>query len=72
MKIKLNPSNRKVFIHLCDGEVFQFDNVVYMKIETIQAESGIEFNAIDLNDGAAYFFDNEEVIPLKNAVLIAE
>ena len=72
MKIKLNPSNRKVFMHLCDGEVFQFDDVVYMKIETIQAENDIELNAVDLSDGATYYFHNEEVIPLKNAVLIAE
>lgn len=72
MKIKRNPSNRKLFMHLCDGEVFQFDDVVYMKIEAIQAENDIELNAIDLNDGAAYYFHNEEVIPLKNAVLIAE
>lgn len=72
MKIKLNPSNKKLFVCLQDGEVFQFDEVVYMKIETIQAENDIELNAIDLNDGAAYYFHNEEVIPLKNAVLIAE
>lgn len=72
MKIKLNPSNKKLFVCLQDGEVFQFDEVVYMKIETIQVENDIELNAIDLNDGAAYYFHNEEVIPLKNAVLITE
>jgi hypothetical protein len=72
MKIKLNPSNRKIFMHLCDGEVFQFDDVVYMKIEAIQVENEIELNAVDLSDGVTYYFHNEEVIPLKNAVLIAE
>ena len=72
MKIKLNPSNRKIFMHLCDGEVFQFDDVVYMKIEAIQAEGNIELNAVDLTDGATYYFHKEEVNPLKNAVLIAE
>ena len=72
MKIKLNPSNRKTFLHLCDGEVFQFDNVVYMKIEAIQAKNDIELNAVDLSDGATYYFHNEEVVPLKNAVLVAE
>jgi hypothetical protein len=72
MKIKLNPSKRKVFMHLSDGEVFQFDDVVYMKIEAIQGENDIVLNAVDLSDGATYYFYNEEVVPLKNAVLIAE
>lgn len=72
MKIKLNPSNKKIFMHLRDGDVFQFDDVVYMKIETIEAEGNTELNAVDLNDGATYYFYDEEIIPLKNAVLTAE
>ena len=72
MKIKVNSVNRKNFSQLCNGEVFMFDETIYMKIEKIFAENDVELNAVDLEDGATYYFGTESVVPLKNAFLTTE
>lgn len=66
MKIKKTELNKILFSELKKGEVFQFDDTLFMVIEEVE-DSSYEFhNAVTLKEGELnYFSEAEEVIKIE-------
>ena len=61
MIITPNYDNMKKFEDIECGDVFEYENTLYMKI----AVPGTINNAVELSDGEALFFnDNKWVLPI--------
>lgn len=61
------------FKEIKQGEVFKYQDDLFMKIEEIEAESENIMNAIFLADGELInFYDHELVFPLKYQLIINE
>lgn len=56
MRIIEEPKTSTVFSELDPGDVFNYDGVWYMKIETIESNGGSYFNAVDLYNGVLEHF----------------
>lgn len=74
IKIKAETSFERNFKDIPIGQVFNFENGVYIKIDEIKMLSGIKVaNAVYLDgerSSAIWFGDEEKVVPYSNAELI--
>ena len=73
MKINRNEKIHRKISELSSGAVFNYGEEVYMLIVGIDAAEAHEFNAINLVDGDATYFDGSMfVLPHPNASLTLE
>lgn len=71
MTIIRNDKNHFDFGNLEKGDVFRYQDNVFMVIKKIESKNGSVYNAIDLEDGElTLFYDDEEVIPLKAELVV--
>lgn len=56
MKIIEEPKTSTVFYELDQGDVFNYDGVWYMKVETVESNEDSYFNAVDLCNGVLEHF----------------
>ena len=62
MKIIEEPKVSITFSEIDPGDVFNYDGVLYMKIETVESNGGSYFNAVELcNGGLEHFPFGSEV-----------
>ena len=66
MEIKVDNNLQNVFEKICQGDVFMWQEVLYMKIEavfgTVNSNCGnCFFNAVRLSDGRLFHFSKETV-----------
>lgn len=60
------------FEELKQGDIFEVDGMIYMKIQTICPDDGDDVNAIYMCDGDATWFRPNERVRLCKAELIVE
>lgn len=75
MKIIKNKDNEYIdFEDLENGAVFTVDDETYfLKIEAIKTIDNCFINAVALDDGeSAFFYHNDNVIPVNAALVIGE
>lgn len=66
VKIKQKETEKIDFYELKKGDVFQYNNIFYMVIETVEDSSYDCYNAVTLNEGElAYFEDTDEIIKIE-------
>lgn len=71
MTIIRNDKNHFEFGNLENGEVFRYQDNVFMVIREVETKNGGIYNAIDLEDGGlTLFYADEEVIPLKAELVV--
>lgn len=73
MKIVADNSFVRIFEDIPVGQVFNFENGIYIKIDEVKTPNGISLaNAVCLDgnhSSAIWFGDEENVIPYTNAEL---
>ena len=72
MKITHKSKQDICFRTVLIGQVFEFDEIMYMRIEDIETCDGDIVNAICLADGEAEQFALDDTIIVRNVELIVE
>lgn len=70
MKIKRENSKRYEFGALNQGDVFEYDDSVYIKTELKRGENGLDANAINVVLGTWMYFEHTVRTNLLNAELV--
>lgn len=72
MTIVRNDKNHFDFGNLENGDVFRYQDDVFMVIKEIENKNGSMYNAIDLENGdLTFFYADEEVVALKAELVIS-
>lgn len=71
MTIIRNDKNHFDFSLLTNGDVFRYQDDIFMVIKEVENKNGGIYNAIDLENGdLTFFYSDEEVIPLKAELVV--
>ena len=67
MKVEYRSSAKVRFNTLAQGEVFAFEDCIYMKMGDVCG-----YNAVDLEDGAVGVFDDGELVRAVEATVVCK
>ena len=72
MTIIRNDKNHFDFSRLTNGDVFRYQDDVFMVIKEIENKNGGIYNAIDLESGElTFFYTDEEVVAVKAELVVS-
>ena len=71
IEIKQNK-NCVLFENVEAGDVFEYNNYYYIKMDKTLRFEGADYNVVDLNDGEPRLFLNKTVVFVPSAKLIIE